>query len=95
MDFDTVVADEAARYLKQVVTKGEAPLAKECLRCYLERMVGAHGCDGELLFTRQWMKATATPQPTILTRWLRARGGYCDCKVLTSALDDHWQVAAS
>jgi hypothetical protein len=95
MNFDTVVADEAARYLEQVVARGEAPLDRECLRCYLDRMVGTYGCDRSLALTKQWMKATATPKPTTLIRWLQSRGGYCDCEVLINALDDHWQVTAS
>lgn len=97
MDFDTTVADEAAEYLKRVTPGGAAtdapePDANECLRCYVDRMVGAHGCDTTLRFTQKWLSASSVVNPRRLLRWFESSGGYCDCEVLMNVLPDHWPL---
>ncbi len=56
----------------------------ECLPCFVERMVAAHGCGNALQFTRLW-RNRAAPRATALERRLAARGGFCDCEVLFNA----------
>ena len=99
MDFDTTVADEAAAYLRSVTPSrsvaadGAAePDRGECLRCYLDRMVGTRGCDTSLRFTSRWLAGSSFTNPGRLLRWFESSGGYCDCEVLMNVLPDHWPL---
>ncbi|MGQ0630013.1 MAG: DUF2695 domain-containing protein [Sporichthyaceae bacterium] len=58
-----------------------APLDRECLTCYLLRMLGEFGCDNTLRWAEQWRGRNA-PRATALAKRLQSRGGYCDCEVL-------------
>lgn len=57
------------------------PGERECLRCYLLRMVNEFGCDGGHRWTIRW-RAERAPQATGLLRKLSELGGCCDCEVL-------------
>ena len=99
MDFDTTVADEAAAYLRSVTPARSAATADldipeqgECLRCYVDRMVGSRGCDTSLRFTRRWLECSSYTNPARLLRWFESSGGYCDCEVLMNVLPDHWPL---
>ncbi len=102
MDFDTTVADEVAAYLKSVTADrptapagSEAPGRDECLRCYVDRMVGGHGCDTSLRFTQRWLAESSFTNPQRLLRWFESSGGYCDCEVLMNVLPDHWPLQSA
>lgn len=61
-----------------------SPHDRECLSCYLERMLGAYGCVGDR-FLRHW--AAGHPGGVARVRaWARSEGGYCDCEVVLNAL---------
>jgi hypothetical protein len=60
--------------------------SRECLGCYLERMLTGHGCFG-LNFTIRWRDAQPAPMPALLP-WLAAGGGYCDCEVVMNVLSN-------
>lgn len=60
------------------------PAARECVVCFIERMVRAYGCGNRLLFAQLW-RDRAAPRATALERRLGAKGGYCDCEVLLNA----------
>lgn len=98
MDFDTRLADEAAEYLKRVTpserTASDAPEPdpEECLRCYVDRMVAAHGCDTSLRFAKKWLAGSAVANPRKVLRWFESNGGCCDCEVLMNVLPDHWPL---
>ena len=99
MDSDTTVADEAAAYLRSVTPDhtpapagSDTPARGECLRCYVDRMVGSHGCDTSLRFTRRWLDNSSFTNPQRLLRWFESSGGYCDCEVLMNVLPDHWPL---
>lgn len=96
MDFDTTVADEAAEYLKRITPNEgaatDSPGPDECLRCYVDRMVGTHGCDTSLRFTKKWLADSAVKNPRKLLRWFESNGGYCDCEVLMNVLPEHWPL---
>lgn len=64
-----------------------APTAGECLACYLERMLGQHGCTNDHRFTRRWAQSRRRGTPDGLVRWAQGRGGCCcDCEVVYNSL---------
>ncbi|RZS37730.1 uncharacterized protein DUF2695 [Herbihabitans rhizosphaerae] len=72
---------EAERYVAEVQELLTAPRDRECLACYVERMVDEFGCDNTLRWAEHWRDASA-PRATALRKRLNAGGGYCDCEVL-------------
>jgi hypothetical protein len=57
------------------------PQEKECLRCFVLRMISEFGCDGTHRWTIRWRDARA-PLATGLLDKLYELGGCCDCEVL-------------
>ena len=60
------------------------PGPRECLVCFVERMVVAYGCGNRLHWAALWRDRRA-PRATALERRLQRSGGYCDCEVLANA----------
>ncbi len=60
------------------------PGPRECVVCFVERMVVAYGCSNRLHWTALWRDRRA-PRATALERRLQGSGGYCDCEVLANA----------
>ncbi|MDQ1217592.1 hypothetical protein QE411_002447 [Microbacterium arborescens] len=77
---ETTIADEAEHYLRDLEASLLAPTGRECLVCYLQRMLFAFGCADTLRFVRHY-RDLRTPRATTLERRLVARGGECDCRV--------------
>jgi len=57
------------------------PHDRECLRCFLVRMLGDFGCDGSHRWTIRW-RGVRAPLATGLLARLAELGGGCDCEVL-------------
>lgn len=74
------------RYLQAVSASLTRPRGRECLLCYLHRMMREFRCDGRLSFARRFRDALA-PRATGLEDRLGRRGGYCDCEVLLNAYE--------
>lgn len=66
----------------------EEPTARECVICYVARMVETHGCDGSLKWA-QHFRELRSPTATGLERRLGAVGASCDCEVLLTG----WTLA--
>ncbi len=65
------------------------PGERECLRCYLLRMIYEFGCDGTHRWTIRWRDARA-PQARGLVRKLQRLGACCcDCEVLLNVYPDY------
>lgn len=79
------MADDIARAaeteLAELAERLTGPATRECLRCYLLRMIIEFGCDGTYRWTIRWRDLRAG-QPRGLLRQLGRRGGCCDCEVL-------------
>ena len=58
-----------------------APGDRECLTCYLTRMVSEFGCDNHLRWAEHWRDRNA-PRASALADRLAGHGGFCDCEVL-------------
>ncbi len=56
------------------------PLPRECLLCYVWRMLEDFGCDATLRWARHWRDARA-PRATALEHRLGQHGGFCDCEI--------------
>ncbi|MGQ0845302.1 MAG: DUF2695 domain-containing protein [Sporichthyaceae bacterium] len=63
------------------------PRDRECLPCYLGRMLAEFGCNNRLRWALVW-RDHAAPNATALHRSLQSRGGYCDCEVLFNVYPD-------
>lgn len=57
----------------------------ECLWHYVDRMLEEHGCSRHW-FTERWVRERPGLDPGPTVRWLKSRGGYCDCESLMNAL---------
>lgn len=57
------------------------PGERECLRCYILRMLAQFGCDNTLRWANQWQSLRA-PRASALAKSLMRQGGYCDCEVI-------------
>jgi hypothetical protein len=64
------------------------PAERECLRCFLLRMVNEFGCDGTHRWAVRWRDARA-PRARALPRRLERLGGFCDCEVLLNIFPDY------
>jgi hypothetical protein len=64
------------------------PLARECLRCYLTRMLNSRGCDGTKTWATRW-RDHRMPRAEGLLGQLADRGGCCcDCEMIFNAWAD-------
>ncbi len=80
---DAVEADLIA--LSGVLTE---PAERECLRCFLLRMLKEFGCDGTHRWTIRWRDLRA-PQALSLVGRLEELGGCCDCEVLLNVFPQY------
>jgi hypothetical protein len=73
---------------------GDEPARRECLRCYLVRMIRAYGCDNTKMWTLRWRDRRAPGDGQLLGQ-LEDRGGICcDCEVLFNVWEQEegdWQ----
>jgi hypothetical protein len=66
----------------------DEPAARECLRCYLGRMLTEHGCDNTRRWTERWRDRRAPADERLLDE-LADRGGLCcDCEVVMNVWED-------
>lgn len=86
-------AEDYVAALQETIT---GPHDRECLACYVSRMLNEHGCDNTLRWSERWQHSCASRATTLADRLAR-RGGYCDCEVLLNVyperlLDDGEEV---
>ena len=67
------------------------PDDRECLRCYLLRMISEFGCDGSVRWTVRWRDRRA-PQASAMLRRLEQLGGCCDCEVVKNVFPQYPRV---
>jgi hypothetical protein len=68
------------------------PGERECLRCYLLRMIYEFGCDGRHRWTERWRDRRA-PRARGLVRRLQQLGACCcDCEVLLNVFPEYPQT---
>jgi Protein of unknown function (DUF2695) len=64
------------------------PEERECLRCFLLRMIDEFGCDGTHRWTERW-RAERAPRARGLLRRLSQLGGCCDCEAVLNCFPDY------
>jgi hypothetical protein len=80
MDHD--LAGDVERELVQLSLRLTEPGERECLRCYLLRMMDQFGCDGTHRWTVRWRDRRAPKSRGLLRRLARCGGCCCDCEVI-------------
>jgi hypothetical protein len=65
------------------------PAQRECLRCYLIRMLNEFGCDNTHRWTRRWRDARAPRARTLVERLQRRGACCCDCEVIFNVFADY------
>ncbi len=81
-------AEAAEQELAEFSRRLADPRPRECLRCYLMRMLAAFGCDNTHRWTIRWRELRA-PHATALLERLAERGGFCDCEVIMNVYPDY------
>jgi len=84
---DTVEAELLA--LSGVLTE---PAERECLRCFLLRMINEFGCDGSHRWAARWRDQRAPRAVGLLGR-LAELGGCCDCEIMLNVFPSYPQGA--
>jgi len=69
-----------------------APRDRECLTCYVHRMLVEFGCNSQLRWAMRWRDRNA-PRAAALGRRLMDRDAFCDCEVLFHVFP--WTVPAN
>ncbi|MPZ00622.1 MAG: DUF2695 domain-containing protein [Actinophytocola sp.] len=85
---------EAESYVAEVQERLTTPGERECLACYVQRMLGEFGCDNTLRWALRWRDLRA-PRATALHRSLEDRGGFCDCEVALNVYPDYMTLDAA
>jgi hypothetical protein len=88
MDMADNVADAVEAELAELSRRLTQPGQRECLRCFLLRMVNEFGCDGTHRWTIRWRDVRA-PRARQLLRRLERLGGFCDCEVIFNVFPDY------
>jgi hypothetical protein len=83
------IADAVEVELARLCELLTEPAPRECLRCYLIRMLNEFGCDNTHRWTRRW-RDTRAPRAHGLVERLQRRGACCcDCEVIFNVFTDY------
>jgi hypothetical protein len=89
---DIRTPDEIEAHLASLAPTLSEPRPRECVLCYVDRILAAFGCDTTLRWARRW-RDRCRPRSTGLERRLEARGGFCHCEIFMNGWtlrDDLW-----
>ena len=84
-DVAGIVEAELARLSRRLTDPGE----RECLRCFLLRMINEFGCDGTHRWTMRWRDLRAPRARGLVQRMQRRGGCCCDCEVIFNVFPDY------
>jgi len=83
------VADLVETELAELSQRLTEPGERECLRCYLVRMISEFGCDGSHRWTVRWRDLRAPRARGLVPRLQRRGGCCCDCEVIFNVFPDY------
>ena len=75
------VADAVEAGIAELSSRLTEPGERECLRCFLLRMLAEFGCDNTCRWSTRW-RDLRSPEAKGLIRRLGRLGGCCDCEVI-------------
>lgn len=81
------VVDEAEAHVRQLSDHLTRPRERECLCCYLARMIVAFGCDGSFRFAHRYRETMAPRATNIVGRLRRLGACCCSCELF---LNGYW-----
>jgi hypothetical protein len=81
---ELTIDQEAEQVLRTAAAELTDPGDRECLACFVARMLDEFGCDNTLRFALRHRDLQA-PRAHALEHRLGRMGGYCDCEVLMNA----------
>ena len=76
------MADAVEAELAELSRQLTEPRERECLRCFLLRMISEFGCDGTHRWTVRWRDLRARGARDLVQRVQRRGGCCCDCEVI-------------
>lgn len=76
--------EDAEKLLAELSSGLLGPYSRECLLCYVYRMLQEHDCNGRLRFAAHYRDVRA-PRATALERRLGRVGSHCDCELFLNA----------
>jgi hypothetical protein len=79
---------EVEAWLRGVASDLTDPRPRECLMCFVRRMLGEFGCRTTLRFALRYRDLRA-PRAVGLERRLGDKGGFCDCEIFING----WSAA--
>jgi hypothetical protein len=74
------IVGETERFVRLLAAQLTRPRNKECLCCYVARLLDEYPCDGSLRHAYRYRDAVA-PRATALGDRLSRVGGWCDCEI--------------
>lgn len=83
------IADAVEAELIQLSKLLTEPGPRECLRCYLIRMLNEFGCNNTHRWTRQWRDSRAPRARSLIERLQRRGACCCDCEVIFNVFTDY------
>ena len=89
-DVDAVVIAAAEAHVRACLQGTMLPRPDDCLACYLRCALRGRPCAGKLSLTHEWQghQRVRRRRTGGLTAYLKSRGGFCDCEVLTNVYPD-------
>lgn len=76
------VADAVEAELAELSFRWTEPGPRECLRCFLLRMIEQFGCDGTHRWTGRWRDLRSPGAKGLIRRLQRQGACCCDCEVI-------------
>jgi len=83
------MADAVEAELAELSRQLTEPRERECLRCFLLRMISEFGCDGTHRWTVRWRDLRAPRARDLVQRVQRRGGCCCDCEVIFNVFPDY------
>ena len=87
------VADAVEAELAQLSFRWTEPGHRECLRCFLLRMLEEFGCDGTHRWTARWRDLHSPGARGLIRRLQRQGACCCDCEVILNVYPYYPQTA--
>lgn len=77
---ENLTINDAESYVRELAAELTRPRERECLCCYVDRMLEEYGCDGTHRLALRYRDERA-PRATALHKRLGRLGAYCDCEL--------------